>query len=336
MTEFIQAEEIKRDRYGRPLVLPTDGSGERVAYTRCTTFVGAVDDMFGLAKWQQRMVALGLAARRDLILAVVASAPDAEEEAGKKKLDEICEQASEFAKSSSKATIGTALHALTERLDLGLPVENVPLEFLPDLAAYTEATSVLKMIQIEAGVVLDRGLPEQIHGTPDRIFEYRGKRYIGDVKTGNIEMGVGKIARQLAVYARAALYDNTTGERTPHGADLRRGLIIHLPAGQGRCDLVWVDLLAGWNGVQLCGVVREHRRAMTSKKITLAGLDAEPFVVAAGADPLPIDNLKAALLGAVDRHDLDRLWAEFARKGWNDEHTEIAKAMAARFAEVAA
>ncbi|MGK3946754.1 hypothetical protein ABK046_51375, partial [Streptomyces caeruleatus] len=58
--------QLERDRYGRPLVVPADG-GKKVAYTRCTTFVGAAEDTFPLSQWQQRQVAVGLSKRPDLV-----------------------------------------------------------------------------------------------------------------------------------------------------------------------------------------------------------------------------------------------------------------------------
>jgi hypothetical protein len=67
---------------------------------------------------------------------------------------------------------------------------------------------------------------------------------------------------QEAIYANAdALYDPATGAREAMPRVNRaRGLIIHLPAGQGRCELHWVDLVAGWKGVRLALSVRDWRK----------------------------------------------------------------------------
>lgn len=334
---FVQpAAEIQRDGYGRPLVLPTTGEKKRVPYTRCTTFVAAIEERFNLERWAERKLAVGLGLRPDLQIEVALATPDAETQRGKQVLDALCEQAKEAAGSKVQAAIGTAMHKLTERHDLGLPMDDVPvpIDYVADLAAYVEATAPLKMIEIEHGVVLDT---LQIHGTPDRVVEYQGQRYIADLKTGSLDYSIGTIAQQLAVYARSALYDDLTGQRTPHGASTERGLILHLPAGKGICNLVWVDLRAGWDGVQLCSVVRQHRKLTTSKALTVPGLDAvsTPFAGIARTDPLPIDNLKAAIDGATDRHDLDRLWAQHA-KSFTPEHIAAAKAKAASFQTAAA
>jgi hypothetical protein len=244
--------EIARDRYGRPLVIPP-GGGRLIPYTRCTTFVGCLEDTSNLTKWKQRMTAIGLTLRPDLALAVAAHRAD------KSKLNKIVEEAMEAAASTAAATTGTALHSMTEEIDRGVPVDAIPVpaDYVADLQAYEFATAPLTPLHIEQFTVHD-GL--QVAGTPDRVVEHKGSRYIADVKTGSIEWGMGKIAMQLAVYANSAMYDVATGERTPLDVDTSRALVIHLPAGQGRCDLVWMDIAEGWRAVQVAAEVRKHRQ----------------------------------------------------------------------------
>jgi hypothetical protein len=242
--------EIARDRYGRPLVIPPAG-GKPIPYTRCTTFVGVLEDTSNLTKWKQRMTAIGLTLRPDLALAVAAHRAD------KSKLNKIVDEAMEAAASSAAATTGTALHSLTEQIDRGINPGSIPAAYGPDLDAYEFATAPLMPLHIEQFVVHD-GL--QVAGTPDRVVEYKDALYIADLKTGSIEWGMGKIAMQLAVYANSQLYDVETGERASLNVDTRRALVIHLPAGQGRCDLVWVDIAEGWRAVQVAAEVRKHRQ----------------------------------------------------------------------------
>ena len=60
MTEFTSPRpEPERDRWGRPYVL-TPG-GRRTTYTRCTTYVGAIEDNFNIVRWKERHVAMGVA-----------------------------------------------------------------------------------------------------------------------------------------------------------------------------------------------------------------------------------------------------------------------------------
>lgn len=304
--------ELPRDRYGRPLVRPLDG-GKPIAYTRCTTYVDCLEDKFNLQKWMQRNVALGLADRPDLLLAVGAHRDD------KKALDRICGEAQEAAKAHAAATTGTALHALTERIDRGQDVGVVPDAYLADLSAYTEATRDLKAVHIEQFCVLDT---LQVGGTPDRVVSYKGKRYIADIKTGSIEYGALKIAMQLAVYARSATYDHATGERGVHGAELDHGIIIHLPAGTGTCELVWVDLLEGWNAVRVAKDVR-------AKRALKYGDLCAPFNAPLEVVPEPEPDPEPDLLGLIGickaPEDVRRLWS-LNTGTWTEEHTAAAKA----------
>ncbi len=243
---------IKRDRWGRPLVTPPDG-GKPVPYTRATTLASTLEDTYNLSRWQQRMVAIGLADRPDLLLAVTAHRNDRDE------LNKLCEQALEAAKGTAAATTGTALHALTEQLDRGEELPTVPPDAEADLAAYTEAMRGIDILEVERFVVLD---DIKVAGTYDRLVDIGGIRTVADIKTGTIEWGLPKIAMQLAIYSRGVPYNPNDGTRSePLNVDQRNGLIIHLPAGSGTCTLHWVDLHRGWEAVKLALQVREWRNA---------------------------------------------------------------------------
>ncbi len=308
MTIFDQPDtDIPRDRWGRPLVVPPEG-GKPVAYTRCTTFIKCLDDREALEKWQQRMVTLGLIERDDLRLAAAAHRDD------KRKLNEICRDAMEAAKSSAAATTGTAVHAFTEQVDRGtLEVARVPLDVRADVEAYVRATKPFEPLLIEQFCVLD---DYRIGGTPDRGVRYHGRNYIADIKTGSIEYALPSIAMQLAVYARSVQYDHRTKKRTPlPDVDTSKGIVIHLPAGQGVCNLHWVDLDAGWEAVHLAKRVREHR----SRKEWAKPLIDVPRLEQA------VDPLGDRIATAPSVEALTELWTQNARV-WTDAHTELAKA----------
>lgn len=280
-------DPITRDRYGRPLITPP-GGGKPVAYTRCTTFVDALEDKYNLQQWQQRMVITGLVQRPDLLLSAAAHLDD------KKKLNDIAKEALEAASAHAKATIGTAIHALTHRLDRGEDIGPVPGDYQRDLDAYVKATAGMRHLEMEVFTVLDE---LQIGGTPDRIVEFEGGRYIADIKTGSIEYGMGKISQQLAVYAHSMLYDHNTGERKAlPGVSGQRGIVIHLPAGTGVCTLHWVNLTAGWEAVQTSKWVRDWRKRKdlstpidvfdaAMKNLEDAGLIGDPILAQIQAAP---------------------------------------------------
>lgn len=295
--------EIDRDRYGRPLVIPPDGS-KPVAYTRATTYVDALESKEGLMRWKARMTALGLAARPDLTLAVQSTNPD-----DKRALDAVVEQALDAAKASAAATTGTALHQLTERVDGGGTLDGLALpdEHRASLDAYRRATEHLEWAAIEQFRVQD---DLRIGGTADRVAVIDGASVICDIKTGSIDYP-GTFAMQLAVYAHSQVYDPATGTRhsdTP-AMNLERGLIIHLPAGGGTCTLHWIDLEAGWEAVELAGRVRAWRSRANSKAKDKRLL--QPY--AGAPDPVQPWIDKAAAL--TDPGELRNLWHEAVAAG---------------------
>jgi hypothetical protein len=337
--------EPPRDRYMRPMIIPPEG-GERVPYTRCTTYVGALEDTYNLGLWQKRMVAVGLAQRPDLLLRASSlglppSRLDIDaEKVWKTRMNEVCDRATEAAGASGAATIGTSLHALAETLDRGYDVGVVPEQYRRHLDNYAEATRDYTAIHVETFTVND---DLQVGGTPDRILKVPGhdRLIIGDIKTGSTIYGVGKMTMQLAVYAHSMLYDPRDGRRAPIGdVDLEHGLIIALNADTGTCDLIDIDIAAGWEAVQLAGRVRDWRarsRGSLSKPwrmpLTLTGqlqesirrvaetLNAEPI-----ADVRPINpdvSLVKAIQKAGTEAELVALWRS-AGDRWLPRHTEMA------------
>lgn len=247
--------QIERDGRDRPLVMLPDGS-KRVAYSRCTTFVAVLEDQYRLQLWQQRMVALGLADRPDLLMSVAAHRDDRDE------LDRIVVLAKEAAKAPAAARTGTALHALAEQHDRGETV-SVPPAYAPDIEAYKRETECLTPVQIEQFCVQDQ---LRVGGTFDRLVRWvdadgKAGHYIADIKTGNVDFGHLKFTMQFAVYARSVPYDITTHTRFayPDDLDLTKAILIHLPQGEGRCRLYWVDIAAGWDAVQVAKAVRAWR-----------------------------------------------------------------------------
>jgi hypothetical protein len=251
--------EIPRDRWGRPMIMPPKGT-KRVAYRRATTFVGCLDDTNGLMKWMSRQVAFGMGQRKDLVLAAAAADPS-----DKKKIGEIADKAAEHAKgvAGDAAETGTALHSLTERIDRGLPLGVVPSEYQADIEAYRAATASIEYVGIETFRVHDDW---KVAGTADRIGIINGRPTIMDIKTGSIDYP-HKMAMQLAMYARSVPYDIATDKRIADAEpiDLNHGIIIHLPAGQGRCDLYEIDIAVGWGA---CLIARQVWDWRGSKDIT--------------------------------------------------------------------
>lgn len=298
--------EIPRDRWGRPLILPPNG-GKRVAYRRTTTFVGCLEDTYNLMAWKNRQVAYGMGQRKDLVLAAAAADPT-----DKRKLNEIADKATEHAQASASATTGTALHALTERVDRGQPLGFVPHEYQDDLKAYEKATAAIEFTAIETFRVYDRW---QVAGTADRIGrDKRGRLRVFDIKTGSIDYA-HKMAMQLAMYARSVPYDIATDKRgePEDGLDLNTGVIIHLPAGEGRCELYEVDIAKGWGACMIAHQVWDWRATKGLTEIYEPDADA----------PTP-PTWESLIRGAQDLDNLRRIWLRAKQCG---DLTESLRAM---------
>lgn len=286
MTTELVNTEIPRDRYGRPMVMPVKGT-RRVAYRRTTTFVGALEDMNGLLKWKARQVAYGMGQRRDLVMAAAAADPD-----DKTTLGNVAEKAAEHALSSAGATIGTAVHSLTERIDRGQPLGAVPHEAEADIKAYEKATAGIEWVGIEAFRVHDEW---KVAGTADRIGRYRGHLRIMDIKTGSIDYP-HKMAMQLAMYAHSLPYDIATDTRGEDSepVDLNTGVIIHLPAGQGRCDLYEIDISKGWGACLLAHQVWHWRGVKDLTQLIDPNIETRrpPTWLSLVADSIDVDELR--------------------------------------------
>jgi hypothetical protein len=259
--------EPRRDRWGRYL-LPDPTTGEERAWTRATTLANTLSDPWGLVDWKLRMAVKGVATRDDLRALASALPLDT----GKKQLNEVAQDAIEYAGGSSGRNMGTALHEWTAQDDRNEDPD-VPPPWDRDLAAY-RATLELHGVRVYPNFV-ERivCIPDLgVAGTFDRIVLWPPEAYIADVKTAaGLDYSWLEIAVQLALYANAEWMWNPNGDRVdglPGGGtwepmppvDRTQGLVMHLPVGQARCDLFWVDLEIGWEAVTLAVDVREWRK----------------------------------------------------------------------------
>jgi hypothetical protein len=249
--------DISRDGFGRPLVVPP-GGGPRVACQRWTTFSSALDDGRSLTNWKLRHGLHNLALRPDLVFAAAAADPNEKPRGrgGGSTLSKIADTVLE--PTSAAATIGTTLHALTAKLDCGQKLGVIPEAFRADLAAYEAATTSIDWTAVETFRVHDEW---KVAGTADRVGRFGDWYGIADIKTGKNLDYPTKFALQLAGYGHSQPYDTVTDTRGPAetGLDLARGLIIWLPAGQGRCELHWIDTKKGWEMCELAKRVWDAR-----------------------------------------------------------------------------
>lgn len=247
--------EPRRDRYGRPLIIPKGGD-KPIAYTRPTTIADTLDDRHNLELWMQRQVALGLAARPDLVARIATT-----DTADKSTLNGICSDARDAAGSSAAANMGTAIHAAVETVNRG----GEPPEMFADVVAeYTAALQrhglTVNTDHVEQFCVNE---PVRAAGTFDMIVELDGHNYIADLKTGSSIAWSGRsFAVQLAIYAGASSYYDvaTDTHSNPVDVDRDRAIIVHLPAAGGPCTVHWLDIAAGAEALAHALWVRDWRR----------------------------------------------------------------------------
>jgi hypothetical protein len=253
--DFIQ-EEAPKDRWGRYLVQQPEGKAR--GYTRVTTVAKTLDDTASLADWKVRMAITGLVQRPDLLAQASTAIDD------RSRMNKIANDCVEAAGAYSRANLGTALHAITEQIDLGLKPAILP-GLQADIDAYIAGIAAygIKMHDEFIEVLLINDELEYA-GTADRIVTLMdGRLVIFDLKTGtDLSYSYGNIAVQLAMYANADwMYNWKTGERTPMPAiDKTVGIICHLPAGDATVTFHEVNLVAGWEAAKQSFTTREWRK----------------------------------------------------------------------------
>jgi hypothetical protein len=256
--EFSLLAEAPKDRWGR-YKISDPASGKERGYTRVTTIAKVLDDSSSLADWKTRMAITGIVQRADLLAQASTALDD------RSRLNKIANDAIEAAGAYSRANLGTALHSITQQIDLGMKPK-VLAGLQSDIETYIASIAAwdftMKKEWIEVLLINDE---YEYAGTADRIVGTRdGKLCIFDLKTGtDLSYSFGSISVQLAMYANADfIYDWKTGERTELPADLNKkeGIICHLPAGEANCKFYTVDLEAGWEAAKMSFATRNWRK----------------------------------------------------------------------------
>lgn len=304
-----QVDEIRRDRWGRYLVVPP-GGGKPVAYTRATTVAKAIEDQHSLIAWKARVAAKGLTIRGEL-LKMIAVTDD------RKRLDDLVEQAAQAGGATERRDEGTALH---RALELAMSGQPVPELFRGDVAAVHDALT-------RHGLTVVDGMTERmcvddehrIAGMFDLLLTDGTRQWVADFKTGKtLDYSGLAFATQLAIYAGAsALYvqgqakDGSQDQREPMPAvDRATALVLHVQPSSGRCDVHDVDIDYGAEALRLCLDVREAR----TKGRTLITARSAPEPAAAPTARLTrrdqvIERLKA-LKG------IDERWPAWVAARW--------------------
>lgn len=247
-------DEVARDRWDRYL-LPDPATGEIRPWQRATTLANRVADRWGLERWAQRGIALGLASDPHLVEAAREAAEADDPEVTKARIDDVLERAKEAGGLNTASKLGTLIHEYTEVVDTGGSLEQIPEQYRPDVQAYMD-TMRNAGIQVEAVEDIVVNTHYDVAGTLDRLVRCRGEEdlVVLDIKTGKDPLGFGglEIAAQFHIYASAShLYRD--GELLPMPKVQQEwGIVAHIPAGEGGCALYRVDLALGRRVADLC------------------------------------------------------------------------------------
>jgi hypothetical protein len=270
----VTKQEIKRDRWDRPLILPLGGEGEPTAYTRVSKLAKALDDQQFLMLWKQRKTLEGVIRRPDLLTraaGVLAKGDPDTDYLTKKALNAICGEATTAAGADRGSSAGTGFHDLTEVIDRGEEPLFVPPADQPRLDAYRYATKDLIPLDIETFIVNDI---VRCAGTFDRLVLCPdGKVRVADLKSGKSEaLYPLATAIQIAIYANGKRYNPETGERTDlhPDLDLTTGLLLHMPPSGG-CEVVPLNIELGWKAALLADKIHHHVRKWKPKDLIREG-----------------------------------------------------------------
>lgn len=340
-----QAWEGNRDRWGRPQVMLPDGSRE-VGYRRASSYGSPLESDANLTKWKLRQVARGVARKKTIALAVTRAevgldSPDWKvQKKAKSDLDGLCEDAMEAVGSGDAASIGTSEHDILELIDRGRDPGHIPDEWQPDVDAYRqmvdgtfETVSAERIVVQDAhqvGGKLDRALlvtrdlrVDHPRAAPGTVIE-RGSILLGDVKTAqSMDFAGCKFGVQCWSYATGVPYDPIGKVRIEWGHEAPRtdwAVILHVPSGQGRASLYWVDLNLYAKAAEEVRRVYQWRNRSGKTGIARAEMVEVPedfHATAAAAQS--VDELLAAYDRAVDAG----AWNEVLKKAFGRRKNEL-------------
>jgi len=300
--ELYDENETRRDfrrANGAPLVSDPEDSTRSLRYSRPSSYAKCLDDEMALTEWRIWKAMQGVATSRALQTQVAATR---EEEKDQKK--DLREKALDKGAANERADTGTGLHAMTARVENPSDDWEVPELYEPDLTAYTSCLDRYGLVSemIEVPIVNDVW---RAAGTADRIYRLTrplilptgetmvaGTLVVGDLKTGQkLDFSLPGYTVQMAIYALGSLYDIVTERRMPTPQiDERWTILVHLPVGKARCELLWCSIEVGNYGAYLAQQVKEWRKRWKSGRDFYDTLPiAEPVEDESSPAEMPLD-----------------------------------------------
>ena len=237
----IEQGEIERNGRGSPIV-------GGVTYPRVTTLTGRGEDKSGLMNYSLELGVKGVYDSPDL-QAAYAMLRKGDWKAKRQFMDDVKRRA----RSDEKATIGTAIHEATDRLDSGEDISGLPKVIRDDALAYRATVDRLGLVPEVAELFV---VNEEIGaaGTLDRLFAGSKGLIVGDLKTSanpeSAKWALSSWASQISVYANSrpvvdgAIVDwSDIGLAAP---SLETAVVIHVVQGEAIGKAYRVDLVEGY------------------------------------------------------------------------------------------
>lgn len=347
--------DFRRVGKGVPMVLDPD-SGKMVRKRRSSSAGKVLDDESNLTDWKLRTVLVG-AAQLPEVLAMV-SVLDPEQD--KKAIRDHVEECLQAGKGNARKVQGSAIHAMFDHVDLDHDWEPAP-QFRAAVQAYVDLLDIYGLVPVDVEVQcvcdaygLAGSLDRRYRTTrtlvaPDGTIIPIGSILVGDTKTGlKLEYAAGTYATQIAAYVDSVRYDVLTDVRTafdpPNYHDW--AVVVHSVPERDSCELYWVDVQQGRQGLSLAQQVWQWRR-FASGLLTPAmaplravpdaptavsepsGTQSAPTPLPDGSGALDIPALEAAMTQVEDDYSALREWLR-GRVLAIMEHSDLSKQQLAR------
>lgn len=264
-------------------------------WTRATTFAETLSDLYAINLYKLQMATIGFANNPHL-LEEFEGVTREERGVYRDRLNTAHWKAARLAGDKVPAQWGTEMHNWIERLSRDeITLDDVAPAYRDEVAAWSGAMAEADLSAVPGLIERRVAVPlYNVAGTLDqvdrvhrgrtvrineKIFRLNaGEHVIGDVKSGrDLSYAENEISQQMAIYAhgiregKVAKWDPEANEGEgawtwekisidPKSVRQDIGVVMHVPIGQKKCTLHWIDLTKGWDALHLAEAVRDWRR----------------------------------------------------------------------------
>jgi len=269
LDDLIDEHESKGDyrrANGAPMVSDPNNPGKWLRYSRPSGYAKVLDNSFALNDWKISKAMIGVAGSRAMQAEVMAI-----KDGDREGMKLLREKALDKGAANEAADMGTALHAMTARVEDQSDTWEPPEAYADDLRTYVEALDSYGLVSefVEVHMCNDSfraaGTADRIYRTtkpllaPDGTTVEPGTLILGDLKTGaKLDFSLPGYCVQMALYADGVFYDVESNERreTPP-LDKNWTILVHLPVGKAKCRMIWCSIDVGLRGALLAHDVKE-------------------------------------------------------------------------------